>query len=90
MRHLGIDQSLRDDADHFAARRHRRIGHRAHQPQPTAAIDEADAPLGQRAANLFRTVNIHRVRRRRRPTIHRQTLHDFLPSLEGRGWGWVG
>ena len=50
MRDLAVDERLRDHADHLAARGQRRVGDRAHQPDARAAVDEADARAGERAA----------------------------------------
>jgi hypothetical protein len=47
-----MTSSIGDDADHLAARLQRRIRHRAHQAELAAAIDHADAALGQRAADM--------------------------------------
>ena len=49
VRDFAADQRLGDHADHLAARRQRGVGHRAHQAQPPAAIDHADAARGQPA-----------------------------------------
>ena len=43
MRDLEIDQRLRDHAIDLAARVQHRVGDHAHQAEPPAAIDEADA-----------------------------------------------
>ena len=40
---------LRDDADHLAAGGQRRVGEGAHQPDPAAAVDDADPALGEPA-----------------------------------------
>ena len=51
MGELAIDQPARDHADDLAARLERRVGDRAHQPDPAAAVDDADPACGQTAAD---------------------------------------
>ena len=50
MRHLPVDQRLRDHADHLAARLERRISDRRHQADRGAAVDHPDARLGEQPA----------------------------------------
>ena len=75
MRHLGRLQRPGDDADHLATLRQRRIGQRAHQPQPAAAINNANAAPRQFAPHRGRQRQIALVGRRGRPAINRQPLH---------------
>ncbi len=42
MGQLPIDEARRDHAGHATAGRQRRVGDRAHQPEPAAAVDELD------------------------------------------------
>ena len=44
---LAVGQEFRDDAGHLAAVVEHRLGDRAHQADRAAAIDQADAVLGQ-------------------------------------------
>jgi hypothetical protein len=46
VRHLEVDQELRDDADDLAAGRQGRVGQEAHEPDAPAAVDEAHAGTG--------------------------------------------
>ncbi len=48
VRDLAVDEHLRDDADDLAAGGQRGVGERAHQTDGRAAVDDADAALGQR------------------------------------------
>jgi hypothetical protein len=63
MRDFRADQCIRDDADHFASRLQRRVGNRAHEAQPPATIDDADAALGQGAADMARRFDIDGISR---------------------------
>ena len=47
VRQLVVDQVLRDHPDHLAAGGQRGVGDDAHQPDVTAAVDDADAGAGQ-------------------------------------------
>ena len=47
VRQLAIDQPARDHPDHLATGGQRRVGQGAHQPDPAAAVDDPDAPLGE-------------------------------------------
>ena len=47
VRQLVVHQVLRDDADDLAAGGQRGVGDDAHQPDVAAAVDDADAGLGQ-------------------------------------------
>ena len=49
MRNFVLDQRLRNDADHFAARLERSVGERAHQADRRAAIDKGQAAFGNGA-----------------------------------------
>ena len=81
MRDLGIDQRLGNDADDFAARLKRRIRDRAHQAQPTAAIDDADATFGKRATNGLGAFDIDGIGGGRGATVNGQTLHRRSSSI---------
>ena len=50
VRELAVDERLRDHADHLAAGRERSVGDGAHQPDPAAAVDDADARATAAAA----------------------------------------
>jgi hypothetical protein len=50
MRQFARDHPPRDDADDLTARRQRRVGQDAHQPNIAAAIDERQLALGQDGA----------------------------------------
>src|SRR5262249_283835 len=54
---LAIDQKVRDDPGDGAAVIEDRFGERSHQADRPAAIDQADAVLGQNAAELCRRVH---------------------------------
>ena len=71
---FGIDQRLGDDSHHFSARRESRIGHRAHQAQPAAPIDNADSAPGQLRAKANGGLDIDGIGRGRRPAIDRKAL----------------
>jgi hypothetical protein len=47
---LALDETLRDDPDHLAAGRSRRVGHSAHQPDSRATINQADSLSREKAA----------------------------------------
>lgn len=74
MRDLGIDQRLRDHADHLAARLQRRVGNRAHQPQPPAAIDHPDPALGEGTADETGILDIDGIARGGRAAIDGETV----------------
>ena len=48
---LAIDEQLRDDADHLAARPECAVGDRAHQPDAPAAVDDPDPAAAAAAPN---------------------------------------
>ena len=54
VRDLAFLQKARDDADHLAARFERGIGDGAHQPDPSAAVDDADPGARERRAEFAR------------------------------------
>lgn len=56
---LLVHQHLRDDADDAAPRGQRGIGTGAHEPDVGAAIDQAEAALGQPAPELFGGGAVH-------------------------------
>ena len=47
MRHLPVDEVLRHDPDHLAARRERTIRNRAHEARATTTVHETSAALRQ-------------------------------------------
>ena len=47
MGQLAIHEAARDDADDLAARIEGRVRHGPHQPDPSAAVDEADPTAGE-------------------------------------------
>ena len=51
--HLGADQLLGDHSDHLPAGSQRGVGHQAHQADPTSAVDQPDATVGQGRAELL-------------------------------------
>src|SRR5262249_18293925 len=51
---LALLEEARDHADDAPARRQRRVGHGAHDPDIAAAIDEGDAARRQAAPERFR------------------------------------
>ena len=58
MRELALDELLRDHADHLAAGRERRVGDGAHQPDPAAAVDEAEPAARRSRAERARRLGI--------------------------------
>src|SRR5690606_31893337 len=50
---FGALQALRDDADHFATGIERRVGDHTHQADGAAAVDQANASLGQVLTQRF-------------------------------------
>src|SRR5262245_39720200 len=50
VRHLHVDQRLRNDADHLTARFECGVGEPAHQPDARASVHQGDARLRQRRA----------------------------------------
>ncbi len=75
MRDFGADERVGNDSDHFAAGFQCAVGDRAHQPEPAAAIDDADPPLGQRAPDVARGFDIDRIFGGRGPAIDGKALH---------------
>ena len=71
-------QSGGDDAHDLAAPRQHRVGQRAHQPDAPAAVDQPQAPPGQRLAQRLRRRAVHVALARTRPAEHRHALHDPL------------
>ncbi|MNO85790.1 hypothetical protein D3C76_771690 [compost metagenome] len=54
-------ETLRDDADHFAAGRQCRVGNNAHQPHGATAVDQGQLTFGQRLAKGHGCFTISRV-----------------------------
>src|SRR5262245_48167931 len=58
MRKFPCDQGFRNDADHFTAATHHRIGDRPHQTYATATVDEANATTKQRLTHSLGAVSV--------------------------------
>src|SRR3546814_6017730 len=71
-----------DLPDHLAARLERRIGDRAHQPEPPAAIDDADAAARQRTADVARGFDIDGIGGGRGPAIDGEAFHSMTLYLD--------
>src|SRR3546814_4878760 len=82
VRDLCADERVGDHPDHLAARLERRIGDRAHQPEPPAAIDDADAAARQRTADVARGFDIDGIGGGRGPAIDGEALHSMTHYLE--------
>ena len=73
---LALDEPLRDDADHLAAGGQRAVGHRAHQPDARAAVDDAHAPLREQAPERRRGRRVFGPGAGARATEDDDALHD--------------
>ncbi len=77
---------LGDDADDPAAGGQRRVGQRAHQADPAAAEDDADAAFGGQAAELGRGLDVAALGAPRGAAVDAEVLelgHIVSPSRPG-------
>ncbi len=74
-RMLAIDQKGRDHADRLATAVEHRVGDFSHQPDRSAAIDQADTVVGQDGAESPRGFDEGRVGARSRPAIDADSLN---------------
>src|SRR3546814_17136837 len=82
VRDLCADERVGDHPDNLAARLERRIGDRAHQPEPPAAIDDADAAARQRTADVARGFDIDGIGGGRGPAIDGEAFHSMTLYLD--------
>ena len=87
VRDLAVDERLRDHADDLAARGERRVGDRAHQADARAAVDEADARAGERAAERRGRLRVVRVGAGARPGEDAEPSHGGRAILRWRAHG---
>ena len=84
-------ERLRDDADDLPLLRQRAVSNRAHQADVSAAIDEADAALGQKGAEIMRSGTVAGVVAKGGTTIdtdsaqsgHGGMMNDFCRRCKG-------
>src|SRR3546814_8837480 len=82
VRDLCADERVGDHPDHLAARLERRIGDRAHQPEPPTAIDDADAAASQRTADVARGFDIDGIGGGRGTAIEGEAFHHTTTYLD--------
>ena len=85
MGQLAIDQSARDDPDDLAAARHGRIRDRAHHPDPTAAVDDADPARGEPRTDGRRELEVGRAATGAGAAEDADPAHDQKPRAANRG-----
>jgi hypothetical protein len=80
---LALDQTLRDDPDYVAAGRSRRVGHRGHQPNGRATINQTDSLSREKAAQRGRGLAVRRTMAGTRPREDADSTQcgDGLASL---------
>ena len=81
MRDFGIDQGLRNDANHFAACVKRRIGNRTHQAEPPAAIDDPDPTPRKFGTDAVCSIDIDGIGRGRRTAVNSKALQRFVSRM---------
>ena len=75
VRQLARHHALRDDARHVAARRERRVGHRAHEAHAGAAVDDAPPAPGDGVPHVARHGAVARGRPVARPGEDADAVH---------------
>ena len=85
--YFGAGERFGNNADHLAPGRQRAAGQRAHQAQPAAAIDHADAALRQLGTHRTRKLDIARIGWAGRPAIDGKTAH-FTANPPGSVLRW--
>jgi hypothetical protein len=83
---LTLDEALRDDPDHLAGRRSRRVGHRAHQPDGCATIDQTDSLSSEKAAQRGRSLAVCRTMAGTRPREDADSAHADVPRASDSDW----